>query len=405
MKNTLKALLCFVLAVSMESLAFGQTFGYSITDNDQDVTGYTQQLYRIRLADGETKYLGDMVLDRNLDGVIDLSVAAVTGERVQREYEGLASIGSTLYAVPEFANLAGVGQLCNTNQDPITGLSVDLRIIKYHGPVQTTPDPVNPHPAPVPASVSTQVPGFNSVVGPQVGETCIAFGTESALGYNAIDGFLYSIASDDLIPLPNVRSQLNRIDPTTGLAVATFNITNPACAAGCTPTHGSGDPLPYLDGLTILPNGIAYGTEVRFDQDPLQGDPSDPDPNQNGGGLYRISLTGATAGQATFVKYLLPNRLGRDTGLANNSAGQLFILNERGQIYKTDGAPGSPVSLNTFLHTTGATSGATGLDGRRIAGCRGVEGADEFDQVGPGVGTCGDFEGFDAPLVNLPTLP
>src|SRR5262245_62849538 len=159
----------------------------------------------------------------------------------------------------------------NTGNDPITGVSVDLRIFRYNGPQQTVPTSVNRLPAPVELKDAAGADMLNTgtggqastVIGPQIGETCIAFGTESALGYNAQDGYLYSIASDDLIPLPNVRSRIYKIDPTTGLAVASADITNPAFAAG----QPNGDLNPYLDGMTILPNGTAYGPEVRFDVD------------------------------------------------------------------------------------------------------------------------------------------
>lgn len=418
MKNLVKSLLSVSLIVSLNMVTWAQ-IGYSITDNDQDVTGFEQQLYRINAANGQTTYLGDLVVDRNGDGVINETTGSALGERMQREYEGLASIGGVLYGVPEFADLSGVGVVCNTGQDPIAGVSVDLRTFRYTAASrQTVPTPGNRLPAPVPfpyvagtTNTDTNKLTVNSVVGPQIGEVCIAFGTESALGYNAQDGYLYSIASNDLILLPNVRSQLNRIDPTNGRVVAVFDITNPNCAVGCTVTSTSGDPLPYLDGMTILPNGTAYGSEVRFSVDPNAGDAD----NLDAGGLYQIDLTN---GQATLVKHLLPTTLGRDTGLANNAAGNtLYILNERGLIYQTTASPTSPVLGNDptgalspvrAMFTNGATSGARGgatpafPSGRSIEGCRGVQGADEFDQVSPVAQSCGDFEGFDIPLITLP---
>ncbi len=385
MKIMIKVLACFIVIASLQAATFAQ-IGYSITDNDQDVTNFAQQLYRINVANGETTYLGDLSIDRNGDGVLNDSTAPVTGERLQREYEGLASIGAVLYGVPEYAGLQGVGQNCNTGNDPISGLAVDLRTFRYNGPRQTVPTPANRLPAPV-ANPNTSV---NSVVGPQIGETCIQFGTESALGYNAVDGYLYSIASDDLIPLPAIRSQLNRIDPTTGLAVATFNITNPGFVAG----QPNGDFNPYLDGLTILPNGTAYGTEVRFDVDPNAGDAD----TRDAGGLYQIDLTN---GNSTLVKYLLPAQLGRDTGLGNSSNGTLYILNERGIIYRTTASPTSGLAT-VNMRTTGATSGAGGgAAGLRIEGCRGVQAANEFNQTTLVTGSCGDFEGFDIPVVVL----
>lgn len=420
-KNLVKSLLSIALIVSLNSITWAQV-GYSITDNDQDVTGFEQQLYRINAVNGSTTYLGDLTLDRNGDGVINETTGSATGERLQREYEGLASIGGVLYGVPEFADLSGIGVVCNTGQDPIAGLSVDLRTFRYTASNrQTVPTPGNRLPAVVPFPLVPGTPGSatvtggtdvnkltqSGVVGPQIGEVCIGFGTESALGYNAIDGYLYSIASNDLISLPNVRSQLNRIDPTNGRVVAVFNMTNPNCPAGCTPTSTSGDPVPYLDGMTILPNGTAYGSEVRFSVDPNAGDAD----NLDAGGLYLIDLTN---GNTTLVKHLLPATLGRDTGLANNASGStLYILNERGLIYQTTPDPATPVLGNDptgvsspvrAMFTTGATSGARGgaspafPTGRSIEGCRGVQGGDEFDQVSPVAQSCGDFEGFDIPL-------
>src|SRR5262245_64243802 len=306
----------------------------------------------------------------------------------------------------------------NTGNDPITGVSVDLRIFRYNGPQQIVPTQANRLPAPVELKdaagndmLNTGTGGqASTVIGPQVGETCIAFGTESALGYNAQDGYLYSIASDDLIPLPNVRSRIYKIDPTTGLAVASADITNPAFAAG----QPNGDLNPYLDGMTILPNGTAYGTEVRFDVDPNAGDADTLD----AGGLYRIFLGSGTnpggnqcaagiavnLGTACLVKYLLPATLTRDTGLANQANGTLYILNERGIIYRTTASQTSPVVTLNTLHTTGAVEGAGGgAAGQRIEGCRGhVNTTTEFELGADlSIGGCSDFEAFDVPLVTL----
>jgi hypothetical protein len=413
------------MVFSLQSVGFAQSFGYSGTDNDQDVTNRPQQFYKINIVTGETKYLGDYLVDRNNDNAYNESIATGTGERVQREYEGMASIDGVLYAVPEFANLQGVGQVCNTGQDPITGLSVDLRIFRYNGPQQIVPTSANRLPQPVelltPGGASLENSG--SIIGPQIGETCIAFGTESALGYNAQDGYLYSIASDDLIPLPNVRSRIYKIDPTTGLAVASANVSNPCFDAAGNPTADcataqKGDFQPYLDGMTILPNGTAYGSEVRFDVDPNAADADTCD----AGGLYRLYLnagsTGAASGNACnnnlavgfgsacLVKYLLPATLTRDTGLANQANGTLYMLNERGIIYRFTGVQAcNVVTLNT-LHTTGATEGAGGgAAGQRIEGCRGhVNTTTEFELGADlSIGGCSDFEAFDVPLKVLST--
>jgi hypothetical protein len=409
----MKALLTIVLVLSLQSLSFAQTIGYSSTDNDQDVTNRPQQLYRINIVTGETNYKGDWLVDRNNDNAYNELLDPGTGERMQREYEGYASIDGVLYGIPEFANLSGVGQLCDTGQDPITGLSVDLRIIRYNGPQQIVPTVATRLPEPVelltPGGAALENSG--TIAGPQIGESCISFGSESAMGYNAQDGYLYSIASDDLILLPAIRSRLYRIDPTTGLAVASADITNPGFVAGAP----NGDLNPYFDGMTILPNGTAFGTEVRFDVDPNAADADTCD----AGGLYRIFLgpgvspagnqcAGAAVnfGSACLVKYLLPAVQGRDTGLANQANGTLYMLQERGIIFRFTGVQAcNVVQLNT-LHTTGTAGGAGGgAAGQRIEGCRGaIAGAgNEFEPAAPTVGACRDFEAFDVPLTILGT--
>jgi len=436
MKRT-RALLAIAVIVSLQSLVFGQTNGYSGTDNDQDVTNRPQQFYKINIVTGETKYLGDYLVDRNNDNAFNELLTPGTGERVQREYEGMASIDGVLYAVPEFANLQGVGQLCNTGQDPITGLSVDLRTFRYNGPQQTVPTSVNRLPAPVELKdaggadmLNTGTGGqASTVIGPQIGETCIAFGTESALGYNAQDGYLYSIASDDLIPLPNVRSRIYKIDPTTGLAVTSHDVVNPCFLPNSVTPSGlvcnnlaaqddRGDPQPYIDGMTILPNGTAFGTEVRFDVDANAADADSCD----AAGLYRIYLangnTGAASGNncpnnlavgmgtACLVKHLLPATLTRDTGLANQANGTLYMINERGIIYRFTGVQSCDVVTLNTLHTTGATEGAGGgAAGQRIEGCRGhVNTTSEFELGADlSIGGCSDFEAFDVPLKTLST--
>ncbi len=370
MKNNFRVLACLIVMLSMQSLTFGQNFAYSIADNNQDASGRRQQMYRINVANGETEYLGDMV--------------SSTGQRIVREYEGIASIVSSLYGVAEFAGATGGGVDCNTGDDPITGLSSDLRVLRV-GPEQTVPDPANPTPAPI-----TGPNGLNTVFGPQIGETCINLvdgGTEAGMGYNAIDGFFYSISSDDLFAPTGVRSRLYRISPSTGLATLVASVTNPDFAVD------GGDEFPYLDGFTVFPSGVAYATEARFSLDPNPGDPD----NRDFGGLYEINLA---TGDARHVKYLFPTDLNVDTGLAHRGSNQLFILNERGIIYQTTTADGTPVSAGTAMRTTGATSGAGGgAAGLRIEGCRGaVTTTPEFEPAGPSVGGCRDFEGFDIPV-------
>ena len=361
-----------LVVLSMGSAILGQNIAYSITDNNQDASGRRQQMYQINVSNGETTYMGDMV--------------SSSGQRVIREYEGIASIGSTLYGVAEFAGLTGGGVDCNTGDDPITGLSSDLRILR-RGPIQTVPDPANPTPALV-----SGPNGLNTVLGPQIGETCINAadgGTEAGMGYNPLDGFLYSISSDDLFPDTGVRSRLYRISPSTGIATFVANVTNPGFVAG----QPTGDQFPYLDGFTVFPNGEAYGTEARFS---LDTNPADAD-TRDFGGLYRVNLAN---GQATLIKYLFPTDLNIDTGLASRGTNTLFILNERGIIYQTTTASNTAVSAGTAMRTTGATSGAGGgAAGLRIAGCRGaVVATPEFEPAAPSVGGCRDFEGLDIPV-------
>jgi hypothetical protein len=369
-KNLFKAI-TFLVLLSLSSAVFGQNLAYSITDNNQDASGRRQQFYQINVSNGETTYLGDIV--------------SSSGQRVIREYEGIASIGGSVYGVAEFAGLTGGGVDCNTGDDPVTGLSSDLRVLR-RGPVQTVPTAANPTPAQV-----TGPNGLNTVLGPQIGETCVNAadgGTEAGMGYNALDGFFYSISSDDLFPATGVRSRLYRISPSTGLATFVATVTNPDFA-----TDG-GDEFPYLDGFTVFPNGEAYGTEARFSIDPNAGDAD----NRDAGGLYRINLA---TGDSDFIKYLFPTDLNVDTGLASRGTNTLFILNERGIIYQTTTAGNTAVSAGTAMRTTGATSGAGGgAAGLRIQGCRGAVVANpEFEEgITPSVGGCRDFEGFDIPV-------
>ena len=372
MKNAIRIFGCMLVLASLQSTIFGQNFAYSITDNNQDASGRRQQMYRINVVNGETTYLGDMI--------------SSTGQRIVREYEGIASIGSSVYGIAEFAGSTGGGVDCNLGDDPITGLSSDLRLLRV-GQQQTVPDPGNPTPV---AVVGTN--GLNTVLGPQIGETCVNLtdgGTEAAMGYNALDGFFYSISSDDLFPATGTRSRLYRVSPSTGLATLVGPISNPGFVAG----QPTGDEFPYFDGMTIFPSGAAYATEARFS---LDTNPADAD-TRDFGGIYTVNLTN---GQSALLKYLFPTDLNVDTGLANRGSNQLFILNERGIVYSTTTSATSVVSAGTAMRTTGATSGAGGgAAGLRIAGCRGAVVANpEFEPAAPSVGGCRDFEGFDIPV-------
>lgn len=399
MKNILRVLTAIVLTATIQTAGFaqGSTIGYSIVDNNHKTSGRPQQLYGINVINGETTYIGDLVIDRNGDGVIDLSYFGP--ETINREYEGIASIGSVLYGVSEILDLSGQQFDCNVGDDPISGLSSDLRTFRV-GPVQTTPSALNSNPAPVPL-VAGNANGINTVVGPQIGQTCIAPGyTEAALGYNQIDGFLYSIASEDTISLPAVRSNLYRISPSTGLATFVAAIENAnlvSTDAAGNPTFG--DPRPYLDGLTILPNGQAFASAFRFSTR----NPSNPDTTaDDAGGLYEIELG---TGVATFCRFLVPAPVAVDTGLAHRG-GVLYLLNERGIIYSSNTvcAGGTPFTVGTTMGTTTANT-AFGAGGgaftKRIAGCRGAAPIQFEDGIPATAAACRDFEGFDIPQPGL----
>lgn len=336
MKNISRALICLIVIVSMQSIAWAQ-IGYSITDNNRDTTGLQQQYYQFDLTSGQGTLISELTLN---------------GQMIRREYEGLAGTGGVMFGVAEFDN-----DICNNGSDPITGLSSDVRIFR--------------------ANAAYPLPnGVNNAIGPQIGETCFVAGfTESAAAYNPIDGFIYAIASDDLLPTSSPRSRLYRISPTNGLAT---QIGDPA---GITLTTGSGgDANPYFDGLAILPDGRAFATEARFTNNPVQsGDPLVAD----NGGLYRIFLTGPNTGRATFTKYLLPADTNRDTGLANNGF-QIYLLLEDGRVYLTTADAATAVTPAVFPSGNPANSNILSTPG-----ClRPIFNPGQF---------CGDFEGFDIP--------
>ena len=334
MKIFYKVFFCVVALVTMQSTVAAQ-IGYSITDNNRDSTNLQQQYYQFNLATGQGTLISEL---------------SVGGQAIRREYEGLAGVGSTLFGVAEFDT-----ELCNTGSDPITGLSSDVRIFRANG---TYP----------------LANGVASAIGPQIGETCFPAGfTEAAAAYNPIDGFIYAIASDDTLPVSAPRSRIFRVSPTTGLA------TQFGAAAGITLTAGSGgDENPYFDGLAILPNGNAYASEARFTNNPVQS--ADPSVADNGG-LYRILLSGPNVGRATFVKYLLPTDVNRDTGLANNGS-TIYLLLEDARVWTTNPVATSPVVPAVFSASGGTNTLVT-------PGClRPIAFPGQF---------CGDFEGFDIP--------
>jgi len=334
MKDLFKIILCIVAIVSMQSTVSAQ-IGYSITDNNRDTTNLQQQYYQFDLSTGQGTLISNLTLN---------------GQTIRREYEGLAGIGSTLFGVAEFDT-----ELCNTGSDPITGLAADLRLFRANGNY------------PLPN-------GLQNAIGPQIGELCFPAGfTESAAAYNPIDGFIYGIAADDTLPVSAPRSRIFRISPTTGLA------TQIGDAAGITLTTGSGgDQNTYFDGLAILPDGRAYGTEARFTNNATQSTDANVADN---GGMYRIFLTGPNAGRATFVKYLFPTDVNRDTGAAN-LGNTIYVLLEDARVWTTTAEPGTPVTPAVF-------SASGGTNTLQTPGClRPITFPGQF---------CGDFEGFDIP--------
>jgi hypothetical protein len=344
MKNMYRFLVVVITLVALSTATFGQ-IGYSITDNNRDTLLLDQQYYSFDLSTGQGTLIAPLT---------------VNGQQIRREYEGLASIGSVLFGITEYDT-----ENCNTGSDPITGLAGDLRTFRTAGSYPLAN-------------------GVTTPIGPQIGETCFVAGfTESAMGYNAVDGFLYAIASDDLLPNTAPRSRLYRVSPSTGLAT---QITSAGAPNGITLTTGSlGDANPYFDGMTILPDGRAFVTEARFDNNPTQS--TDPLVADNGG-LYRLFLTGPNASRATFVKYLLPADVNRDTGLANTANGTLYLLLEDARIYTTTPDATSPVTPAVF--PAGNPAGSNVLS---TPGCLRV--------TIPGNAFCGDFEGFDIPAPAL----
>jgi hypothetical protein len=345
-KNAFRFLVVALLFVALSTVTFGQ-IGYSITDNNADTLDtIVQQYYSFDLSTGQGTLISPLV---------------VNGQKIQREYEGLASIGSVLFGISEHFVFN-----CNAEDngifgDPIVGLTSDLRTFRTGG-------------------IYPAANGVANAIGPQIGETCFVTGfTETAMGYNPIDGFLYAIASDDLLTQTQPRSRLYRVSPTTGLAT---QVTSAGAPNGITLTTGSlGDANPYLDGMTILPDGRAFVTEARFNNQ----NPQNPDPlAADNGGLYRLFLTGPNASRATFVKHILPTDVNRDTGLAHTANGTLYLLLEDSRVYTTTTDPTSPVAPAVF--PLGNPAGSNVLS---TPSC-----------IRPtilGGSFCGDFEGFDIP--------
>lgn len=333
MKNVTKILFCLLAIFSLQIATIAQsTIGYTIADNNTDDPPFNeQQFYSFDVNTG----VGTLITGLGGQGAPE-----GTGG-LKREYEGLASIGSVLYAVSQ--PLAGT--VCNNGNDPILGLNSELRIFRTNG---TYP----------------LANGVQNAIGPQVGETCADFGEESSAAYDPVGGFIWSVFSDDLLPGTAPRSRLYRISPTTGLA------TQVGPAAGMTEVNPAlpGDDFPYVDGFAILPNGQAFGTDARFTNNPTQ-DPDNTTGAFDNGGLYRIFLSGPNIGRATWVKYLFRTDLNRDTGAANIGT-TVYVLIEDGRIF------------NTLSDAVSPTNGPVTVS---LPGCLGN-------------GTfCGDLEGFDIP--------
>jgi hypothetical protein len=333
MKNIGKIFMVLVAIFAMQMATIAQsTIGYTIADNNTDDPPFNeQQYYSFDVNTG----VGTLIAGLGGQGAPEGTAG------LKREYEGLASIGSILYGVSQ--PLAGT--VCNNGNDPILGLNSDVRIFRVNG---TYP----------------LANGVQNAIGPQIGESCADFGEESSAAYDPVGGFIWAVFSDDLLPATAPRSRLYRISPTTGLA------TQIGPAAGMTEVNAAlpGDDFPYVDGLAILPNGQAYGSDARFTNNPVQ-DPNNTTGAFDNGGLYRIFLTGVNAGRATWVKYLFRSDLNRDTGAANIGP-TIYILAENGFVY------------NTLSDAVSPTNGPVTIT---LPGCLGN-------------GTfCGDLEGFDIP--------
>jgi hypothetical protein len=404
MKKALRVVVTLLVIASLHSAALAQ-LGYSVTDNNQDATGRNQQLYEINVANGTTTYIGELAIDVNGNNVIDAAT-----ERIRREYEGIASIGGRLYGLAEAADINQNPFLCTdpTIVDPITGLAPDLRI--FNRPrAQTPPSTGNPNPTLLP---NPYAPNEKYNIGPQIAMTCVSYGTESAMGYNVLDGFFYAIMSDDLFAATGVRSRLYRINPSTAETVLIGDVTNPSFDP--TAENSQGDQFPYIDGFTITPNGTAWGTEMRFSNRGTQ-----TAGVRDNSGLYFIPLTAGGSGtvEADFCKFMQDTDLNVDTGLANVGNTTLYVLNEKGVVYQTSVGSGASCQVG-FLGNAGAgddgtsatggtpfvarnmtTPGAVAGEGAGggagiIRGCRGADAVTEFASA---IGSCRDFEGFDIP--------
>ncbi len=342
MTTFVKAILCLIVLAAAQIAAVAQ-IGYSITDNNRDVLLLDQQYYKFDLTTGEGTLLGPLTID---------------GQVIRREYEGLASIGSVLYGVAEFDT-----ELCNTGSDPVTGLASDVRIFRTDGSY------------PLPN-------GTAGPIGPSLGETCFPSGfTETAAAYNPTDGWIYAIASDDTLPSNAPRSRLFRVSPTTGLAT---QVGTGAAADGIIKTADStgGDENPYLDGLAILPDGRIYASENRFN-------------NASGsanGAIYQLFATGPNAGRARFITNTLTTDVNRDTGLASFGT-TLYLLLEDARVYTiSDLAPSAPgtAKATALVFPNGNPAGSNVLS---TPGC--------LRTTVPGNSFCGDFEGFDIPVLPI----
>lgn len=300
MKNFIKVLVCIVAVVSLQAAAFAQT-GYSITDRNRDVTGLEQLFYSFDINTGNATLIGGLGSTAN-------------------EYEGFASLGSALYGVSEGDN----------------NFPSDVRIF---GPNR-------------PQGLIVGVTGITTATGNEVGSA-----------YNFLDGFIYSISSNDAFPATGVRSTLFRISPSTGVATLVGSITRTTAGGAI------GDAFPYLDGLAILPNGAAFASDCRFSD-------LDADATTGNGGLYSLSLaTGVATFRGAFVgASTIQCRQGqanqRDTGLAN-VGNQLYLLLEDGRIYQV-----SPGANNATQVTA-------------------VSFLSQINDAGTAIG--GDFEAFDIP--------
>jgi hypothetical protein len=226
MRNWLRmtmAVTAFVVAA--QSVTFAQN-GFTINDRDG---GLPQICFRVNVNSGAATVVGNLV-----DNITGLDAVA--------EYEGLASIGSTLYGVSEY--------------DPALPTPIERANLALISPV--------------PASTSAGGQCRRSIVGQSGdGAANTLFGTEAGAAWNVGTGFIYNLYGDDLTVGPRGEiMRLYTVSPTTGKAVFVGDIRLDSATG----------PAIYAEGLAIDNNGIFYASDGRG----INGQPDS---------LYTINIT------------------------------------------------------------------------------------------------------------------